>query len=392
MRMCCVFFTLWCVTLGQSLKAQSLYVSDGQQIYLGEQSVLTVNGAFESQGTTTNRGTIYARGDWTHAGTYNEEMGTINFAHSTSQDIHHYNQSIYHLALSGRGDKILQSDLAISSILSLESGILKNSESTRLIFNADIQINGGSDSSYIEGMVINQGTGDKLFPLGANGQYLPFSLLEVTGTNPVLGVQLQEPHPAPEALSGLEAVSSARYWMLTPLSGTYEGATPSISIGEEPDFSSFTGLVVAAANSLSDTYISLGNAEINGTFGNGRLVAQESSTLQLFSLGLSSAFSERGQVLVPNAFAPNSPLEDDRTLSIFAVNLEPDDFVFRIYNRWGKLIYETYSLSEALDSGWNGINQETNQPAQFGVYTYYLSGKFSNNEPLTQKGTLTLFR
>lgn len=373
------------------LEAQALFIGSEQQVWLSEGGILTVNGNVENAGEVSNHGEFRVSGDWTNLGEYEAGTGTVVFNGNSTQQIDHRGQNFDQLWVEGGGEKLILSNLAISSALQLDSGIIRPADDQQLFLAPNAAVSGGNDASFVEGRVINTGTGYKLFPVGKNDVYLPIELLEVQGNNPLISAEVIEPHPGPQNLEGLEAVSSQRYWQVNTLSGRYEGSVVRLSIAN-PDFQTLTGLVVASAPQLSSTYINLGSAEVTGTLDQGSITSEEPTALSVITLGLSSEYSEEGEVLVPNAFAPDSPLEEDRRLYIFAVNLVPEDFVFRIFNRWGKLVYETTSLEEALETGWNGINQETNQPAQFGVYSYYLSGKFSDNEPVVKKGTLTLFR
>ncbi|WPP49605.1 T9SS type B sorting domain-containing protein [Catalinimonas niigatensis] len=379
-------------TANVSLKAQALFVGTEQQLWVSNGGMLTVHGDLDNAGEITNNGELSVSGNWTMQGEYVEGTGLVVLNGKEGQQIDHDGQRFFQLSIESGGDKSILSNILVSSALYLDSGIIRAENDQQVILAAEAEIFGGNQDSFVEGIVVNSGTGYKLFPVGKDNQYLPVELLDVRGNNPMLSAEVIEPQPQPLDLSGLERVSSQRYWQVNTLMGNYEGSVVRLGIADEPDFSTLSGLVVAAAPQLSSTYISLGAAEVVGTLDEGSITSENPTNLPILTLGLSAEFSEEGEVLVPNAFAPDSPLEEDRNLSIFAVNLAPEDFVFRIFNRWGKLVYETTSLDEALETGWNGINQETNQPAQFGVYSYYLSGKFSDNEPVMKKGTLTLFR
>jgi gliding motility-associated-like protein len=60
---------------------------------------------------------------------------------------------------------------------------------------------------------------------------------------------------------------------------------------------------------------------------------------------------------------------------------------FRIYNRWGELVFESHSL----DVGWDGTYKGS--PQEMEVYTYTLKAKFKNGvETALRKGNITLIR
>ncbi len=385
-----IFFYLF--TTSFILNAQSLFVGEGQILWINTGGLVTVNGNTDNLGEMTNQGELSASGNWAMQGTYFSENGAVIFNGNETQQIDHNNQKFDQLTIANGGEKVILSDLIIGSVLILESGIIRAESNQQVVFEPQVEVIGGNNMSFVDGIVVNKGTSYKIFPLGNEAGYFPLELLEVQGNNPVLSATLMSPHPQTQQLDGLETVSSQRYWQLASLSGTYEGSAVSIRLADEPEFDDLTGLVVAAAPDLSSTYVSLGNGGIIGTLTEGTISSEVKSNLSIISLGLSSQYSAEGNILVPNAFAPDSPLEKDRTLTIFAANLATEDFVFRVFNRWGKLVYQTTSVEEARQTGWNGINQETNQVAQFGVYSYYLSGQFSNNVPFVKKGTVTLFR
>jgi gliding motility-associated-like protein len=59
---------------------------------------------------------------------------------------------------------------------------------------------------------------------------------------------------------------------------------------------------------------------------------------------------------------------------------------FRIYNRWGKLVFQ----SDNPDVGWDGYYQGVVQPMD--VYAYTLEADFSNGKHVSKKGDITLVR
>ena len=67
-------------------------------------------------------------------------------------------------------------------------------------------------------------------------------------------------------------------------------------------------------------------------------------------------------VYVPNAFTPNGDQFNNNFLTFVA--LPTEDWHLQIYNRWGKMVYETYDQ----DAAWNGMYEGKLVPD--GVYTY----------------------
>lgn len=82
---------------------------------------------------------------------------------------------------------------------------------------------------------------------------------------------------------------------------------------------------------------------------------------------------------IPNSFTPNGDGRNDVFYISGATICE--DVELLIYDRWGKLVYQTRDLS----NGWNGTSHQQNVAP--GVYVYFLKGKDYSRE-----GIVTLIR
>lgn len=99
--------------------------------------------------------------------------------------------------------------------------------------------------------------------------------------------------------------------------------------------------------------------------------------------------SKERKVFVPTGFTPN----DDGSNDLLLVHGPSDTKVlfFRIYDRWGELVYEA-SEFQVGDStqGWNG--QFRNKEMGSGSYIWYLDVEYADGETETLKGSSTLIR
>jgi gliding motility-associated-like protein len=88
-------------------------------------------------------------------------------------------------------------------------------------------------------------------------------------------------------------------------------------------------------------------------------------------------------IWVPNAFTPgNGPNNYIKVFKRGLVNLN----YFRIYNRWGNLLYE----SNNIDAGWDGSYEGVPQP--FDVYVYTAEAVTNTGKLINRKGNFTLLR
>ena len=88
---------------------------------------------------------------------------------------------------------------------------------------------------------------------------------------------------------------------------------------------------------------------------------------------------------VPGAFSPNGDGINDK-LSFLAFGIE--DFMFKIFNRWGEVVYSTNDMA---DPGWDGTWRGADQP--IGVFVYYISGvNMATKAPVIKTGNITLLR
>jgi gliding motility-associated-like protein len=88
-------------------------------------------------------------------------------------------------------------------------------------------------------------------------------------------------------------------------------------------------------------------------------------------------------IFIPNSFTPNDDIKND----VLLVNGNYiDKLTFRIYDRWGKLIFESLDKHK----GWDGRIKEV--AADAGVYGYYVEATCMDGKTFFKKGNITLIR
>ncbi|MBK7691588.1 MAG: gliding motility-associated C-terminal domain-containing protein [Bacteroidetes bacterium] len=76
---------------------------------------------------------------------------------------------------------------------------------------------------------------------------------------------------------------------------------------------------------------------------------------------------------MPNAFSPGAGTSINDELRIIVRGLATLNF-FRVYNRWGELVFSTSDINK----GWNG--QYKGKPQPLGVYVYVLDATTSTGK------------
>jgi gliding motility-associated-like protein len=89
-------------------------------------------------------------------------------------------------------------------------------------------------------------------------------------------------------------------------------------------------------------------------------------------------------VYVPNAFTPNNDGLNDQFHAI-AIGMKTIKY-FRVYNRWGQLLFSTTQSEKGWDGTYNG------KPQDAAVYVWVVEGTDYLNQKVTQKGTVVLIR
>ena len=94
---------------------------------------------------------------------------------------------------------------------------------------------------------------------------------------------------------------------------------------------------------------------------------------------------------IPTAFSPNA----DSLNEMECVYANPcfSEFLFRIFNRWGEIVFETRDLKKC----WNGMYKNVSfdkpeEPVNLEVFYYTFDGVKLNGEKQVQKGTITLVK
>ncbi len=95
------------------------------------------------------------------------------------------------------------------------------------------------------------------------------------------------------------------------------------------------------------------------------------------------------EVLIPSYWTPTAFTPDASSNKVFYVRGEGiQDFEFRIYNRYGEILFYTSDLK----TGWDGRRQVTGEDLPEGSYVYDIQGTLSDGTPVHDSGLINLLR
>lgn len=94
-------------------------------------------------------------------------------------------------------------------------------------------------------------------------------------------------------------------------------------------------------------------------------------------------FKTRPDIFVPNAFKPGS--SQNNVLRPILVGISKLEY-FRVYNRWGQLVFETTQHGKGWDGTLSGKQQSTN------TFVWMVQGKDFTGKTVVKKGTAVLIR
>jgi gliding motility-associated-like protein len=180
----------------------------------------------------------------------------------------------------------------------------------------------------------------------------------------------------------------------------YYGCPPAsdeVTITVDTTFKTDAGIDVSIAQGSSTTliadggisYLWLPSGETTSTINVQPLVTSTYTVISTDSKGCKASdwvrvIVQKPNIVLPNAFSPDGDNINDIYIPSYIgiANIE----YFRIFNRWGELVFETNDKNK----GWDGMYNGTMQP--IGTFVVMAAGVSYNNEEVTQTGQVTIIR
>ncbi|HUC79260.1 MAG TPA: PKD domain-containing protein, partial [Flavisolibacter sp.] len=240
---------------------------------------------------------------------------------------------------------------------------------TTICFNTTAQLNGATDGSLI-GWLPRVGLSD------------PVSL------NPVVNLR-QTASYILSAANSLGCVSRDTVVITVNREVVaFAGRDTSVVAGQTLQFNASGGQTYSwsPATALSATNIADPRGTYNGSFDSIRYHLEVADSLGCTddATMLVKIFRTNPRVFVPTAFTPNGDGRNEIVAPI-AVGLSKLDY-FRIYNRWGQLVFQTTVNGKGWDGKIGGKEQSTS------TYVWIVKGTDYTGKTVFEKGTVTLIR
>ncbi len=360
--------------------AQGLY--NASSIFINDVDVF-VDGDITNDGVLLNNGSIAFTLDWQSKGPYSGD-GFLEATGNGPQKIAHYDQDVYGLVVKGWGAKSIRGGINITKEFHLMEGIVEVSAGEGLNLREGAVIFGGSTQSYVDGALAVEGNGYKFFPVGKNGAYAPIEFLDVKGEPAKFSVEVFDNAP----VISVENVIVRRgfYWQRKDLLGSFGGSA--IGIDYDPAFfRDPEKMLVLAGTDWKDPFSII--ADVQQSSETSKLITTTQVTTPILLLAEISDTWTEADFYFPTAMSPNAINSENRNVKIFGERLSEMNFHLTVFNRWGAVVYETKSLQNMTNNGWDGRSLNGDKLVA-GAYPYKLTGLDKTGRRFEKKGVITI--
>lgn len=242
MRNILYFLSIGCLCYPFSVKGQ-LSTSASTQLTTSAGTTMAVRGSINNRGSIDIRGSIHLDG--------------ANQTLQTTVPI-----VIGGLALTSTGNKTVQGQWTVSGEMLFENGVLIAGGTAKLLYTGDNLLS-GTNTSYVDGIFYQQGTGTRFFPVGTGSVYAPMSFAS-PGADVELGVEVIAGATSLSLPLDVKEVASNRYWQVH---STGEFSSPVSLYFAGTSVETAQPLVVIQADNLSGTALNLGGGVIGDFVG-----------------------------------------------------------------------------------------------------------------------------
>lgn len=359
------------------------------KLYVKENSVVTIKSDVLNNGYFAQEGTLALSGNWKNNNTYYSEHGTISLTGTQFQIFDHNDQAVHNLLINNGENVRFTSNLKINGKLKLIRGIITPDLGVQLVLTEKAIIEGGSADAYVGGQLFHTGLGNKFYPIGKHGQYAPVTLTQISGNEPVVGLEFHDTGLTSSSDDILQWLGDGFFWQLTRQSGDFEGSPLTLSMDVNYFPLETERLLIAVSNNLKQGFGILAESDFQRQGDKYTISSSLPLQHQYFTIGVKNV--EKTIIYIPNVLSPLATNVEDQTAKIYSEAIIAEDFLWIIRDNWGHVVYTTDSYEEASTIGWQGNGQQ-GSPVLPGVFHYVVKGKLKNGDVFSKKGNLMLLK
>ncbi len=362
-------------------------------IYITPSTDLFVNSNLFNESELLNEGSLTLKRDYINTGTYEDlPSALVLLEGDTVQQIKTKDQ-INKLVVNGLGDKILLSNLDSKGEIKLIVGKIITTDSFYVHVSKDGKIEGGSSGSFVDGKLFLEGFDNKNFPIGKRSVYSPVTITDIRARDSlVLGIEM---FPTPGKLKaglGIDSMSQQRIYKLHVASGKFTDAFITLPVLGDEGLNDIEDAVVGESKDSISVFRSIGNGISRGDASSGLIKSQSPIKAFYFGLGIPVNTEVAGVYYVPSALSPLAPNIEDQVIKVYSRDIISDGFYFRVYDKSGHTIFESFSYNDMSTYGWDGRNLFSGILENADVYHFQIGGEFYNGIKFKKTGIITLVR
>ena len=354
-------------------------VIEGNSVTITDGLITAIDGNIINKGNLHNDGEIRITGSWVNQGNYSDgENGEVIFNSEEDQVINHNEQNFEQFTITGGGNKILTESLTINGEINFEEGKLVVAEGSQLVFGPEATLNNASKDSYIIGEVYRQGQDELFFPIGTDNAYLPVTLINVKGTDPLVGFNIHEGQLDYELAKNLRSVSQNWYWEMIP-NESYVGSNIVLPLLDETFlFSTDEATIVQATDGVS-TYFDIGKSEVSGSPIDGSITSAGLALGRYYAVADFKGEEVLPPIRVINVLTPYADGKHD-FMRIENIELYENNKV-EVYTRAGELVFSMSNYNNQ-DRVFRGFSNNGSERA-LTTGNYYYSILLNKNDVFT---------
>ncbi len=253
---------IWNVTFSQALLTNA-----NGLLSIDEGVSFTISGNLSNSGTIFNEGAMRLYGDWTNGGDYNSVSGTLSILRMSTID--NGSSQFSNLVIDTPEGVLATSDLSITQSLTLSNGQLILADNVSIGIKERAIINGGDQSSYINGTLYLSPSEIMNFPIGTDTEYLPVTL-ENVNADTLVGVRVYGEELTVALSKEIAATSPNRYWRLIG-DDTFISERIQLPLANETFIEDEDLVVIGFATDSTSNLEALGNGEFVGSLISGSI-------------------------------------------------------------------------------------------------------------------------